>query len=53
MLVTDVGMAALVNERHALKALDPMLVTDGGIVTLVSSSLFTLHSFHESGSSGG
>ena len=36
MLVTDDGIARLVNELHPLKALIPMLVTDDGIARLAN-----------------
>lgn len=48
MLVTDDGIARLVNERHREKARSPILVTDDGIVTLVTFALSTPHSLHES-----
>ena len=48
MRVTDVGMSARVNALHPRKVNPPMLVTDVGIVTLVTFSLSTPHSRHES-----
>ena len=48
MMFTDVGIATPLKELHPLKAHGPMLANDVGIVTLVTSSLFTLHSRHES-----
>jgi len=47
MLVTEAGISRLANELHSLKTEPPMLVTDDGMVTLVSSTFGIPHLAHE------